>query len=153
MQLWYEQIVTETLPRDTIVTEKLLNYASKFFHIHNIITIEPGNDNFQTHICMGMNGIKSYMTKRKPFVETFCYAAIFHNFANATAEDSIQIRKTFGANVKKAGMQKQHGELEERLLYLRTLCYELMQQVPALLQLLQQAYKEKKTWLPFVWVE
>lgn len=153
MQLWYEQIVTETLPRDTIVTEKLLNYASKFFHIHNIITIEPGNDNFQTRVCVGMNGIKSYMTKRKPFVETFCYAAIFHNFANATAEDSIQIRKTFGANVKKAGMQKQHGELEERLLYLRTLCYELMQQEPALLQLLQQAYEEKKTWFPFVWVE
>ena len=93
------------------------------------------------------------MNERNPFVEAFCFAAIFSNYLNATKADSIHIRSLFQSNVQKAVTLELGNVLEERLLRAQGICYYLMQQEPQLEQLLRIAYEEHQEELPFVWVE
>ncbi len=130
---------------DTITINELMNIAVKFFYLPKIS--EQGNYHIQ--ICVGINGIKNTLKKRRPQVEAFCFSSIF---THGNSGD-FNIQKEFRSTVGKLYKLSLGNNLEERLLRAQGAVYMMMRDNDVLKNMLLSEYKKNMNYLPFVIID
>ena len=129
-------------PKDTINVDDLLNIAVKYFSI-----VKLTDDGYYAgKVCAGLNDIKKTETKRKPFVEAFCFSSILKHYQSKEFNMYGEFVKAIDElNKVNLGIDR-----EERLLRAQGAMFLIMRNNENLKRMLLKEYEENKNFLPFV---
>jgi hypothetical protein len=140
MSGWVARSLDQTIPKDTVSFDGLLNVAVKFFSLTRV-TPDGGYSGF---ICVGKNDIKKTQVRPEPYVEAFCFSAIFEH----AKEMQLAFRNAM-MQVKKVDLGNDDAE---KLLRAQGATFLLMHNSEQLRNVLRGEYERRKEFLPFVLV-
>jgi hypothetical protein len=138
MKGYVDRVLKRGSAKDTVSMDGLLNVGVKFFALNNI----SDDGKYNVNICIGKNDIKKTQVHAEPYVEAFCFSAIF-----ADTEAMIEEFRSAIAKVKKVDLG---NDPKERLLRAQGAIYLLMRENEVLRTRLRSEYERWKEQLPFV---
>ncbi|MCO6483568.1 MAG: hypothetical protein J5I62_12335 [Flavobacteriales bacterium] len=142
MQGWVDKATDRAHVADTISMAAMLDVAVKFFSIYRL----DADGRYVGKICVGLNDVAKTEEVRRPYVEAFCFSAIFGHLDDDAANLYDEFRNT-ARQLYEVSLGIDPGE---RLLRAQGAMYFLMRASGPLRQVLLQEYDRKKDWLPFV---
>lgn len=134
--------INGSLAKDSVSMDQLLDVAVKYF---SIIRITP-EGYYVGKVCAGINGIKSTMVRRKPFVEAFAFASILKHYN----DDEYSMYEAFAQAIKDLYTVDLGVDQADRLLRAQGGMYLLMKNNVQLRDMLLMEYGKQTEFLPFV---
>lgn len=134
--------IDHSQPKDTITLDQMLDAAVKFFSLNRI----NKEGYYSYNICVGLNLVAKTEKVRKPFVEAFCFDAIFRNFR----AEKYKIKEDFENAIRELYTLNLGVETNDQLLRAQGAIFITMRHSEALKQLLIDEFKSKKEYMPFV---
>ena len=140
---WTDKTINNTLKKDVIHINTLMDIAVKYFMIQRI----NNEGHFVGKVCSEINLIASTQKVRKPFMETFCIVTILNYY---DADNEFNTKKILIDGLKSLYPLNFGLDKEERLLRAQgAMCMSILHN-ENLRQLLIKEYEENKESLPFI---
>jgi len=137
--------VEKSMTKDTILMDKMLDIAVKYFSINRI----NENGDFVGKVCAGLNDIEKTEKVRRAQLEAFCFSSILKNYKST----EFSMYDEFVSSVKELYKVNLGVSKDERLLRAQGAMYILMRKNENLKKMLIYEYEKNKENYPFILIK